>query len=225
VVVFDAVGTLIHPDPSPGDVYAAIGARFGSRLDPDEVRVRFAAAFKAQEQHDRLHGLHTDEAREQERWRHIVAEVLDVADPAGCFAALYEHFARPESWRCEQGAAGVLGALDRAGFLLGMASNFDHRLHGVVRGLAELRPIRRLVISSEVGWKKPARPFFDRLCEGVAAAPGEVLLVGDDLENDFLGAKTAGLQALLFDPRRRAVVPPPAERIADLAELLGGPPE
>src|ERR1700693_3322915 len=29
-VAFDAVGTLIHPDPPAGEVYAAVGPRFGS---------------------------------------------------------------------------------------------------------------------------------------------------------------------------------------------------
>src|SRR6266700_2023811 len=128
-VAFDAVGTLIHPDPPAAAVYAAFGRRFGSRLDVAEIRLRFSAAFAEQERLDAQNGLATSEERELRRWRDIVARVLDdVADPAGCFAELYAHFARPDAWRIEGGAADVLGRLQRADFPIALASNYDHRL-------------------------------------------------------------------------------------------------
>ena len=71
-------------------------------------------------------GLRTDEARELERWRAIVGDVLDdVADREGCFDYLYEHFARPDAWRLADGAEGLLQQLDERGLTLGLASNFD----------------------------------------------------------------------------------------------------
>src|SRR5437660_796159 len=83
-----------------------------------------AAAFRAQEQFDLAHGLRTSEERELQRWRHIVAAVLDdVSDPEDCFAELHAHFARPGSWRCEPGVAEVLRALRTAGYRVGLASN------------------------------------------------------------------------------------------------------
>jgi putative hydrolase of the HAD superfamily len=198
-VFFDAVGTLLHPEPPAGAAYAALGRRFGSRLADDEVRRRFAAAFRRQEDEDARHGHRTDEGREERRWRAIVAEVLDdVADAEGCFRALHDHFARPEAWRCDAQAAAVVAALRRRGLLVGMASNFDGRLRRVVAGLPELADVRHLVVSSEVGWKKPAPAFFAALCRQAGAAPDEVLLVGDDEENDYRGARRAGLRAVLL---------------------------
>ncbi len=38
---FDAVGTLIHPDPSAPAVYAAVARRYGSALDMDTITDRF----------------------------------------------------------------------------------------------------------------------------------------------------------------------------------------
>ena len=35
-VFFDAVGTLLHPDPSAAEVYAGVGRRYGSRLSVSE---------------------------------------------------------------------------------------------------------------------------------------------------------------------------------------------
>ena len=47
-VVFDAVGTLIRPEPSVAAVYSEIGKRHGAHLDPAEVRARVPGAFARQ---------------------------------------------------------------------------------------------------------------------------------------------------------------------------------
>src|SRR5437899_3163296 len=123
-VLFDAVGTLIHPDPPAGLVYAEVGRRFGSRLGTDEVCRRFGEAFGRQEEIDRRAGLRTDEGREQQRWRAIVAEVLaDVSDPEGCFEHLWGHFGRPGAWRSDPEAGPALLVLRRRGYRVGVASN------------------------------------------------------------------------------------------------------
>ena len=70
-----------------------------------------------------------------DRWRDIVASVLDdVTDPEGCFEELYRHFARPEAWTCDPQAAPVLEQLAARGLVLGLASNYDHRLRPVAAG-------------------------------------------------------------------------------------------
>ncbi len=202
-VFFDAVGTLIHPEPSAGQVYAQVGQRFGSQIPSYEIRQRFVVAFAEQERLDAERGHRTDEERERQRWWSIVSRVLDdVADQQGCFQALYEHFARPSSWRVESGAAEVLAALCRRGLRVGLASNFDHRLRTVLAGLSDLSDLELVVISSEVGWKKPAPEFFAQVCQAVQLSPGEILYVGDDRDNDFEGASRAALHARLFDPLR-----------------------
>jgi putative hydrolase of the HAD superfamily len=219
-VFFDAVGTLLHPDPPAVAVYHEVGARLGSRLTLAEVKARFAAAFAAEEESDRARGLRTDEDREVARWRGIVAAVLgDVTDADSCFRELYAHFARPQAWRLESEAAETLGGLAARGYVVGVASNFDHRLRGLVAGLPGLSAVGPVVISSEVGWRKPSSRFFEALCRQVRLPAGQVLLVGDDLDNDYLGARSAGLHALLFDPRGRSALPAP-ERLGRLGELL-----
>ena len=219
-IFFDAVGTVIHPEPSVGDAYGMIGSRFGSRLAVEEVRCRFARAFKKQEAIDLARGHRTDEERERTRWQEIVAEVLDdVTDQEKCFQSLYDHFARAAAWRCDAQAARVIHELTRAGYRVGLATNFDHRLRAVAAGLPELAEVASLVISSEVGWKKPAASFFSRLCEQESLSPQEVLLVGDDPVNDLAGAQAAGLRALLLDTRSRAGVSTEL-RIGSLDQLL-----
>ncbi|HWG41759.1 MAG TPA: HAD-IA family hydrolase [Gemmataceae bacterium] len=220
VVFFDAVGTLLHPEPSAPAVYATMGRRFGSRLDESILIARFRAAFRRQEEADYVHDLRTSEEREFVRWHAIVGEVLDdVMDPDACFHELYAHFARPDAWRCTPEAAEVLETLAARGHVLGIASNFDSRLRGLVESFPALRPVRHLVISSEIGWRKPAASFFVAMCRQAGTSAEEVLYVGDDPVNDYEGARAAGLRTALLDPHHRAAVPAQA-RLTSLTDLI-----
>src|SRR5262249_37842345 len=160
--------------------------RFGSHYSADTVAGRFTAAFSAEEAVDRDVGWRTSEDRERRRWRNIVARVLDdVNNPEACFSDLYRHFARPDAWRCEADTAAVLQHLPPRGPRLALASNYDYRLRSVVAGLAALKPITHLIISSEIGWRKPARQFFDAMCQAVEAPASKILYIGDDPVNDY----------------------------------------
>lgn len=203
LVFFDAVGTILHPEPPAPVVYASVGRHFGSQRNEADIAARFRAAFRRQEEDDYASGLRTDERREFARWRAIVREVLDdVTDTETCFQELYAHFARADAWRCLTETGEVLGALAERGHVLGIASNFDHRLRGLVENLSVLRPVHYLVISSEIGWRKPAPEFFQEMCRQAASPPEQVLYVGDDPINDYEGARAAQVRAALFNPRR-----------------------
>jgi putative hydrolase of the HAD superfamily len=216
-VAFDAVGTLITPDPAVAAVYYAVGQRYGSRLAVDVIRERFHAAFRAQEEIDRAAGWRTDATREVERWRRIVATVLDdVTDTEVCFRDLWNHFSSPAGWRCLPDVGAVLIDLSRRGLQIGLASNFDSRLSTVAAGLPELAPVTQIVVSAEVGWRKPAAEFFAAVGKAFGCEAGEVLLAGDDYEYDYVGATRAGMRSVLLGPLNRAGV----TAIARLADLL-----
>jgi putative hydrolase of the HAD superfamily len=219
-IYFDAAGTLLFPQPSVGEVYAAIGRRFGSRRDAADLSARFRAAFRRQEALDAAAGWRTSDQRELARWRAIVAETIaDATDAEVCFETLYRHFAKPDAWVCPAKSAEVLDELSRRGYGLGIASNFDQRLNAIVCGKAELRPIRHVQISSQVGWGKPAPLFFAVVAEGVELPPTRILFVGDDLRNDYDGARAAGFAALLLDAHGRCDRAG-VQRIRGLADLL-----
>jgi putative hydrolase of the HAD superfamily len=220
-VVLDAVGTLIHPHPPAAQVYAEVGRRHGSRLTLEDIATRFAAAFHREEARDRLPpAWQTSEEREFERWRSIVRSVFeDVPGGSECFRELFAHFGRPEAWRCEPEVGEVLTALSEGGWSLAVASNYDRRLHTVATGLAPLRMIPERIISSEVGWRKPAAEFFREAARGLALSPEQIVFVGDDRTNDYDGATGAGMRAILLDPRGRETASH-VLRIACLRDLV-----
>lgn len=198
-VVFDAVGTLIYATPTVATAYHEIGRRHGSKLDRDEVAARFRAAFRKSEQRNLSV---SSEATEKTRWRRIVAEVLpDVTSPEACFDDLFRYFGKPASWACFDDVEPALSTLAARGVQIAVASNFDARLHSVCDGLVPLAPIQHRIVSSEVGFRKPSRSFYDALLRRIDSSPEEVLMVGDDLENDVRGAEAAGLRAALINRR------------------------
>lgn len=209
-IAFDAVGTLIFAEPAVAAAYSQIGTCYGSQQTPEQVKGRLPEAM-------RRAGLlsvarfgeadRADEAQEREFWRRVVVDVLpDLREPEACFAELFEHFARPESWRCFDDVALTLSEVQRRGYRVLIASNFDARLNRVCDGLPELRAIERRVISSLVGYRKTHPGFFAAVVEAAECDPSEVLMVGDDLVNDVESARTAGIAAVHL--RRPFVVPP-----------------
>jgi putative hydrolase of the HAD superfamily len=219
-IVFDAVGTLIKPEPSVAAAYTAAARRQGVELEPEEVRARFQVHFQSDAIHAEQGVLSTDESTERRRWRQIVAGVLpELSDPDRAFDELWEHFSRPASWRCFADVAPAMTALQAMGVSVCVGSNFDGRLRGVVQGLPELAPwVDALVISSEVGYRKPHPSFFRAACEHLDLPPERVLCVGDDVENDVRGAIRAGLAGLLLD--RGAECPADLPRVANLTALV-----
>lgn len=219
-VFFDAVGTLIVPRIGAPEVYRTLAAKQGVQLDANLVRERFVAAYRVEEASDRAAGWVTSEERERERWRAIVTTTLsDLPDPEAGFLELFEHFARPDSWRLNDGAATVLESFAERGLILGLGTNYDSRVERVIAGLPELSRIAdRAAISAAVGFRKPAVEFFRRVTQFAGCSPHDILFVGDDLENDYDGARSSGLEALLLDPKGEANV---ERRIASLVELIG----
>ena len=104
-LIFDAVGTLIEPDPPVAVAYQSIAARYGSRATLVEVGERFRRAFRLSETDGFPNGppagltWSSSDAIEVARWRWIVQQVVpDVDDIDRCFIELWDHFAQPTSW-------------------------------------------------------------------------------------------------------------------------------
>ncbi len=218
-IVIDAVGTLIEPFPSVGEVYAGAAERQGVPIPVEEVKQRFKTAFLTDELEDWRGPLATDEATEFHRWRRIVTNVLpELPDPDRAFAELWKHFAQPAAWRSFPDAL----ALQEIGLPLCVGSNFDRRLHQVLRGLPELVALglnqpEAVLISSEVGRRKPHPDFYQAAQDRLALPAEAILWVGDDLENDYQGPIRAGLQAVLID--RSGRLPDNPATLPDLSAL------
>lgn len=189
------------------------------------MAARFVAAFREafgaeaanRDNWTRNDRLTASEQDERKRWGQVVERVLaGTAHAETCFRELFAHFAQPSAWRCFPDVAESLSALKDAGYRLAIASNFDRRLHAICDAHPELREIELRVISSEVGYRKPSRHFYRGLVQAAACQPEQVLMVGDDYDNDIEGAQQAGLQTVYL----QRCPSDAAGDIANLHELL-----
>src|SRR5687767_6525522 len=102
-ILFDAVGTLIYPDPPVAEVYLAAGRKFGSQLAAEDVAARFRSALAAEfDSASDFTRPPTSEFAELARWRRIVSAIFDdVPSPhaSRLFQTLWLHFAEPAHWR------------------------------------------------------------------------------------------------------------------------------
>jgi len=195
IVVFDVVGTLVEPWPRVSRAYAMAGRTHGVELAEDAIAARFASAWRRQEAIDAAATppFATDRAREAERWREIVAEVFDHVPESGrIFADLWDHFARPESWRPLQEGVRLVDAAKRSGRTVALASNFDERLFEIARHVEPLVHADHVFASSELGWRKPAPQFFREVERRLGARAEELTLIGDDPDLDVAAARRAG---------------------------------
>jgi putative hydrolase of the HAD superfamily len=194
-VLFDAVGTLIYPDPPVAEAYRAAARAFGCELSIEEIGGRFAAALAGTFNAD---GGATSEARERDRWRDIVGQVFCELPQCSdaIFQRLWEHFAQAANWRVFDDVGVCFAALRQREHRLGIASNFDSRLKNIVAGNETLAVCEHVFVSSEVGYSKPDARFFRAVQERLGAQPGEILLVGDDEVCDVKAARAAGWRTI-----------------------------
>lgn len=109
-------------------------------------------------------------------------------------------------------------------FRLGLLSNFDDAQCGREvlddTGVADL--FEAVIISAEVGMRKPNPRIYGRMLELLRLEPREVLFVGDTPREDVLGPKRAAMRAAWINKRGEALpegIPAPDLTVADLAEL------
>lgn len=112
---------------------------------------------------------------------------------------------------------------------IGICSNFSHTPTGLrILELAGLAPhCDAVVISEEIGVRKPRPEIFHALLERLGVAPHEALHVGDRLNADVRGASQVGaipvwITRRVADPESALAEhdgPKPAHVIEDLSEL------
>lgn len=79
---------------------------------------------------------------------------------------------------------------------LGLLSNFTHApaARRIIDSVGLTPFFRVVLISGELGFRKPHPLVFQRLIERMGVKAGQILYIGDDPESDIMGAQQAGLQ-------------------------------
>jgi len=207
VVLFDAVGTILKTSPGVIEVYHAHGLKHGSALDAAEIKVRFKASRRSLFDLDTSAKLQTagqlisNDSIERRLWLQLIAEVFaDVSVPEPLFDELWQFFASPDNWQLFPDTAATLRSLKSAGYLIGIASNFDSRLNSIVSAFPELHCADFVFCSAGIGFRKPDPAFYREVETRIQQQLGRELnepiwMTGDCIENDFWGPRRHGWNA------------------------------
>ena len=182
------MGTLLRLVPPAPALARALGV--------DEATAE--SAFRAEVAYYVVHHLEGSDPSGLGDLRRRCAAVLAEAagtDPALALDALLGSL-RFEPW---EDAAPALAELRAAGLRLVVVSNWDCSLPQVLEDIGLAALVDDVITSAVVGAAKPDPRIFAAALEAAGCAPAEAVHVGDSRENDLIGARGAGLRALLLD--------------------------
>jgi len=204
VIFLDAVGTLFGVQGSVGDQYRQVAQRHGVSADAAALDQAFREAFKTAAPMA-FPGLEPTQvpAHEYAWWRQIaqqtfvvVGQLAQFADFEAFFADLYAYFATAEPWVVYPDTLSSLERWRSLGIELGVLSNFDSRLYGVLQALQLDSFFQSVTISTEVGAAKPDAAIFHAALRKHGYAAADAWHVGDSQREDVEGARAAGLRGI-----------------------------
>jgi len=208
-IFFDLDGTLRRSLPPGGEVFADHAARLGLPID-DEDRLRafrwenYYWAHSVDLQADKL-----KYPNEPDFWNHYTHRQLVVLGASGeqvkvlapKVSQYMEDSYHPTTVVTED-ALRVLAALSQAGFIMAVVSNREKPYQNEIENLGLSSFFVFSLAAGEVNSFKPDREIFIHACERAEVKPSEAVYVGDNYFADVVGARRAGLQPVLYDPRR-----------------------
>ena len=153
---------------------------------------------------------------EAKHGKYTIAEVMDLY-PKEFIAAIgypesavdpFKHAFRAawgETHTLVPEAKEMLDILRTKGYRLFAASNsFGHLQRRRLERAGILPYFEDTYISMDIGYDKPDIRFFQEALRRCGLQPNEVLMIGDSMTTDVLGAQAAGIEALFFDRRSNA---------------------
>ena len=105
------------------------------------------------------------------------------------------------------GARQMLENLQEKGYRLFAASNsFGHLQRSRLEHAGILHFFEDTYISMDIGYDKPDIRFYQEALRRCGLQPDEVLMIGDSMTTDVLGAQAAGIDALFFDRQKDSLL-------------------
>jgi len=228
-VFFDVGNTLLYPYPSVSEVCREILAAAGYARDLsaiDELMPLVDAYYEDRYRADDT--FWTNEEETSSVWvgmYSLLCRRLGIEDRATDLARqVYDEFGKSERWRAYDDVVPALQRLRSRGIATGVISNWDGRLQRILAQMGLAQELDTVVSSADVGIRKPDPRIFELACERLDVRVGEAAHVGDHHYSDILGAKAAGLQAILVDRHGKSlplVGPAPIHDFTQLEASLG----
>ncbi len=204
-VLFDAGETLVHPSPSFGGLLHQLIADLGHRFDPDDVERHARAALTEASAEALGEGRTWSTSNEASRdfWTGIYRSLfatLGVDDDHGRLAdTIYGEFTKPHHYVLFPDAMPALRELKALGYRLGVISNWEDWLAGLLEALGVTPLLDVVVVSGAEGVEKPDPQIFHLALQQMEIPPARAVYVGDSPSHDVRPALALGMGAVLLD--------------------------
>ena len=118
-----------------------------------------------------------------------------------------------------EGAHELMDYLRGRGYRLHICSNGFREVQYKKLNACGLHPyFDTIILSDEVGAVKPLKAFYAAALQVAGAEAETTIMIGDNYQNDILGAMNAGIDAMLFNRWEKGFVPP--QRVTYVVEEL-----
>jgi putative hydrolase of the HAD superfamily len=131
---------------------------------------------------------------------------------------LYTSYGKGDTWRVAPGLADLLACCRELDIAVGLLSNWDRRLRGLLEDLGLADAFDAVIISAEVGLEKPDPRIFEHALQELDRSAGRAVHVGDTWEDDIVGARKAGMKAIWIAPET-ATMPATMDGVSRLASV------
>ena len=200
-VIFDAGNTLLRMN------YATIAEHLQGRgrlVTPEQVEEAELRARVRLDPH-LAPGASTESANIHGRYLRYLLEHLTITDEVEieAIARWRRGFNLPVGlWnRPDPEALAAVQRVREAGLVAGVISNSNGSVRAILEETGLAVHLHFIIDSSVVGVEKPDPRIFQLGLREAGVAPGEAVYVGDLYSVDVLGARAAGLEGILLDPR------------------------
>jgi HAD superfamily hydrolase (TIGR01549 family) len=203
-IFFDLDGTLLFSEPDVWPLYAQWAQACGLIVKPDAVHQaeRFAHHYFAGANYQEDYVRYGDGFR-----LHYLKRCLQAMECEGDLDGVAQIFwqrlrALPRRRVVPLEARALLAQLQAQGYVLGLVTNRRADEMPEVFAALELASYFTVVVnSSEVPAPKPDRAMFELALARAGCDASVVMHIGDNPYADVAGARKAGIQPVLFDPK------------------------
>jgi putative hydrolase of the HAD superfamily len=209
-VFFDAGETLLYPHPSFAELFAEVLREHGYRVEPARVQEVISATsgrFNEILSSEEARLWSTSAERSRILWdgiyRGFLTDVGVVDGHDRLVDALYGRFTDLASYRLHPDALPTLERLRKSDLTLGLISNFEEWLEGLLESLEVAHLFDVTVISGIEGVEKPDARIFELALERAGVAAEHSVYVGDNPTFDIEAARVVGMIPVLIDRRGR----------------------
>ena len=207
VIFLDAMGTLFGLKTSVGEIYQQYALKHGVRADAHEIDRAFIESFKsAPPLAFSVTKLTALEEQEFNWWKNVVRvtflklNLIEKFDSfTDFFSDIYNYFATKDPWLVFPDVVPALNRWQSKSIELGVISNFDTRLNGILKALELEQFFTSITISSEAGFAKPDPHIFEIALNKHGFIAQQAWHIGDSFTEDRQGAKQAGIRAFCLN--------------------------